>query len=490
MAGGLIQLVAHGIEDLYLSSDPQITFFKVLYRRHTNFAVESVQQNFSSPANFGDTATCILSRAGDLAGQIFLYVQMPAIPKFINPDTGTEDLIKKMAWVNNLGYALISEVFIDIGGKQIDKQYGEWMYIWSQVTNRQDKGLAKMIGNIPEIYDFSNGKKTHELYIPLEFWFCRHNGLALPLVALASSEVKISVTFRRIEECYRIGPTTSIEMKDDIVPFSAGDYIEQTVNNQTIRGYVIDYDFLQKRLHYIKIHSPTALKTTFESDENDPSYRIYNTSNNLYANPKGTEKIENSKLPYQPRFVNSFLYVNYIYLDKEERLKFHKNNHEYLIEQVQFNQELNIKSPNVKQKLALRHPCKAHYWVAQLDVNESMNDHFNYTHKGKDMVKKANLIVDGHERFGERDSDYFNLIQPYQHHYRGPSPGINVYSFSLHPEDYQPSSTMNMSEIGQVFMQMKLDNSVSPYNTAKVRSYTINYNIFRIYLNVGGLAFV
>ena len=555
MAGGIIQLVAYGIENLYLSGDPQITFFKILYRRHTNFSIESVMQNFSAPANFGETVTCTIGRAGDLVNRIYLYVQIAAIPKFVNPITGEEDLVKKIAWVNNLGYALILEISIEIGGKLIDKQYGEWMYIWSQVTNRQDHALNKMLGNVPAMYEFSNGKAAYELYIPLEFWFCRNNGLALPLIALASSDVKLTVTFRRLEECYRIGPTHSIEILEDIVPFKPGDYIEQTVNKQTIYGYVINYDYLQKKLYYIKIQSPNAIKKTFESatetnnignrpmpntfatitNANNTPYRIYNTLTKTYVTPKPNtrEMIEQTTLPYKPRFVNAFFYVNYVYLDNEERRKFARTNHEYLIEQVQFNQELNIKSPNVKQNLSLNHPCKAHYWVVQLDSlvgPGTINDLFNYTTSpihypsghslaanlpdntlndfneiclnkntrlnnqekfyGTDIVSSGKLVLNGHNRFSERTVDYFNLTEPYEHHYRGPVPGINLCSFSLNPEDSQPSSTLNMSKIDQINMHLRLKNIINQQNTAKLRSYTTNYNILRIFFNLGGLAFI
>lgn len=542
MAGALIQIVAYGVQDLYLTGDPQITFFKVLYRRHTNFSVESVRQNFSTAANFGEIVSCTVSRVGDLIGKIFLYVDIPALPKFINPNTGEEDNIKKIAWVNNLGYALIQEITVEIGGKLIDKQYGEWMYIWSQVSGRQDIALNKMIGNIPTIYEFSNGKPGFQLYIPLEFWFCRNNGLALPLIALASSDVKISVTFRRLEECYRVGPTHSIEILEDVIPFKSGDYIEQTIKNQTIYGYVIDYDYLQKKLYYIKIQNPNASKKTFESNQENiiPStsfginstcsskinslpidnvpYRIYNSIDHSYCTPKpnSRETIEQITLPFKPHFINSFLYVNYVYLDTEERNKFAKANHEYLIEQIQFNQEINVKSPNVKQKLTLNHPCKAHYWVAQLDSlvgPGTINDLFNYTTspvhyseihtpnncsnrdhkpntKDKNLVEHARLVLNGRDRFKVRGPEYFNLVEPYQHHYRGPTTGINVYSPAVYPEDHQPSSAINMSKIDYIDMQMRLNKTINTQNTAKIRSYTINYNVLRIFFNLGGLAFI
>lgn len=547
MAGGLIQLVAHGIQDLYLIGDPQVTFFKILYRRHTCFSVESIVQNFSSAADFGETVSCTLTKAGDLVGRIYLYVEIPAIPKFIDPTTGEEDEIKKIAWIQHLGYGLIQEISIEIGGKLIDRQYGEWMYIWSELTNRQDRALNKMVGNVPSLYHFSNGKPGYQLYIPLEFWFCRNSGLSLPLVALMSSDVKIIVTFRKLEECYRIGPTHSIEVLEDIIPFKTGDYIKQTVKNQTIYGYVTGYNYLARKLYYIKIVSLTSSKKSFEAlqDTSTPNillnskdntanfpYRIYHAITNSYVTPKpnSKENIEPTSVPLRPKFVNSFLYVDFIYLDNDERSKFVKTNHEYLIEQVQFNQVIGVNSTNVKQNLALNHPCKAHYWVVQLDSlvgPGTINDLFNYTtspvHYGKDninlpmdvirdhldvpidptnrlgnqdrfygtdLLESAKLILNGQARFETRSAEYFNLVEPYEHHHRGPAPGIYLYSFSIYPEEQQPSSAVNMSKIDEICMMMRLNNTVTPQNTVKIRSYTVNYNILRIAFGLGALVFV
>ena len=519
MTGGLIQLVAYGIQDMYLTSDPQITFFKIIYRRHTNFSVESVIQNFSQPANFGEIVTCTIARAGDLMEKVFLYVQLPSVPRFVDSN-GNDDNIRKFAWVRSLGCALIQEVTIEIGGKLIDRQYGEWMYIWAQVANRQDIGLAKMIGNVPSMYDFSNGKNGYDLYIPLTFWFCRNTGMSLPLIALASSDIKISFTFRKLSECMRMGPTDSIEILEDIVPFQAGDYIKQTINGQTIYGYFINYDYLQKRLYYIKIQNQNASNKNFVAlqepttsygiidnvtYQNNIPYRIYNALNNTYCTPRPNvaENIENTTTSYVPRFVNAFLYVNYVYLDTDERLKFARSNHEYLIDQLQFNQNISVKSPNVKQLLTLNHPCKSHYWVAQLDSlvgAGTINDIYNFTNSpvrypdgrlyGDDIVQTAQLLLNGNSRFPVRDNDYFNLTVPYQCHYRGPTKGINVYSFCLFPEDHQPSSTCNMSKIDYISMIMKLDNSITTQNTCKIRAYTLNYNVLRIFFNLGGIAFV
>ncbi|AEQ33419.1 capsid 4 [Acanthamoeba polyphaga mimivirus] len=512
MAGGLLQLVAKGVQDLYLSGDAQITFFKTVYRRHTNFSIESIAQYFSTSANFGETVTCTVSHLGDLINRVFLYVELPPILPFINSDTGSIDKISKFAWVPHLGYALIRDTSIEIGGKNIDKQYGEWLYIWSQLSNRQSEALDKMIGNIPAAKNFSNGKPGFKLYIPLEFWFCKNSGLSLPLVALSSSEIKITVNFRRLEECYRIGPTHSIKITEDIVPFKLGDYIEQTISNNKIYGYVINYDYIDKKLYYIKIKSPTAIKTNFESfplndsdADNYLKYRIYNSITGTYCTPQpnSIETIENTNLSIKPHFVNSFLYVDYIYLDNDERNMFIKTNHEYLIEQIQFNQEISVKNQNIKQKLNLNHPCKAHYWIVQMDSltgPNTINDIFNFTTSpirnsdstpiGKNPTRSAKLILNGRDRFSIRNWRYFNYVQPLQHHFRSPEIGINTYSPSINPEDYQPSSTINMSKIDKAEMDIHLRKFATPENTAKIRSYTINYNILRVFLNMGALVFV
>ena len=246
-----------------------------------------------------------------------------------------------------------------------------------------------------------NGKQTYGLYIPLQFWFCKESGLYLPLVSLSSSDVKIIVTFRRAEECYKIGPSHSIEIIEDIISFKPGDFINQIVDNKIINGYVTGYDYLSKKLYYIKIVCPTSTRREFESpqiiDNSIPSniysspyyrhnipYRIYNSIDNTYCTPKplSKEMVESISLPQKLHLVNSYLYVDYVYLDQMERSKFVSGHHEYLIEQIQFNTEINVKNINTVQKIAFSHPCKSFYWIAQLDSivgPGTVNDLFNYT---------------------------------------------------------------------------------------------------------------
>lgn len=470
MGGGLIQLIARGVQDIYLTDDPQITFFKMIYRRHTNFSVESRIQKFQSLPNFGETATCSISYSGDLVGRIILYVEIPSIPKFIESDN-----VKVVAWVKNLGYALVQDVSLYIGGKLIDKQYGEFMHIWTQMTCKQKDSLSKMTGNIPKMYEFSNGKPGYALYIPLEFWFCRNTGLYLPLVAMSSSDIKITVSFRKFEECCKIGPGHSIEIEENVCPFIRGDYIVHNGNY----GYITGFDFIKKRLYYIKLHKVNSLP----HDEHNKIVSVH--SPYKFVTATGKESIEHVSLAYKPSFVNSFLYVDYVYLENDERLKYVRIGHEYLIEQVQFNQTLGITGSSVKMNLALKHPCKAFYWVVH--SWPAPNDIFSYVNPLKvdeDLMITGVLSINGQTRFGERGPEFFNLVEPYAHHSSGPTKGIYVYSPSMYPENHQPSSTLNMSKIDSANLILKLNGGM------RINVYTLSYNILRISFGMTSLAFV
>ena len=217
MGGGLMQLVAYGAQDVYLTGNPQITFWKVTYRRHTNFAMESIEQTFNGQADFGRRVTCTVSRNGDLAYRTYLQVTLPEI---------NSSMASYARWLDFPGHQLVEDVEVEIGGQRIEKHYGDWMHIWCQLTldKNQEKGYYKMVGNTtqltfvtdPSFADVDgpcdsdaprqvcaprNALPETTLYVPLQFWFCSNPGLALPLIALQYHEVKINLDLRAIDEC-------------------------------------------------------------------------------------------------------------------------------------------------------------------------------------------------------------------------------------------------------------------------------------------------
>ena len=286
MGGGLMQLVAYGAQDVYLSGNPQITFFKVVYRRHTNFSVEPVQQTWNGAADFGRTVTCNINRNGDLITNMYVVVKLPAT---VVINTNTNEMIPSKSWgyVNRLGHALISNVKIEIGGSKIDEQYGDWLNIWYELTHKvgQERGYAKMIGDVPELTAITTiTKPAYNLYIPLQFWFNRNNGLALPLIALQYHDVRITLTFRPFNEC----------------------------------------------INYTQNTEPPVVSMT-----------------------------------------DSFLLIDYVYLDSEERKRFAQASHEYLIEQLQFTGSESWNSANSKLRLNFNHPSKYLVWAPHSSLHNT-----------------------------------------------------------------------------------------------------------------------
>lgn len=179
MPGALMELVATGAQDAYLTANPSITYFKVLYRRHTNFALEFIEQTFNGTVNFGRKVTATVSRNGDLIHKVYLDVDLPAI---------TSSGGNSIRWANNIGHVLVKEVCIDIGGQTIDRQYGDFLTIWNELTQTAEhlEGYNELIGETTALTTaLTNGTIPQtKVRVPFQFWFCRNAGLALPLIAL------------------------------------------------------------------------------------------------------------------------------------------------------------------------------------------------------------------------------------------------------------------------------------------------------------------
>ena len=423
--GGLLQLVAYGAQDIYLTGNPQITFFKVVYRRHTNFAMEAGMQTINGTIGFDSEVTSQISRSGDLIHRMYLQINIPAV--------------SATTWVEYIGLRLLREIEIEIGGQRIDKQYSDWLYIWNALSLPLDKQYG---------YDLMVGASVVEaagavLYVPLEFWFNRNVGLSLPLIALQYHEVKVYFRFESQANCFATNVT--------------------------------------------------------------PVYTAAPNNKNISST------------------LNATLWVDYIYLDTDERRRFAQLSHEYLIEQVQTTGIVAAGGVSPQVKINFNHPCKEFIWYVQKSTmvgSGTANNWTNFTTgtasskysfidsstgsivpalagagetdytdptKVVNPVLDATIFLNNQERFRTRYGDYFNLVQPYQHHTRIPSNrGINVYSFALKPEEHQPSGSLNLSRIDNTVLQMNLAPS---FSNANVKVYAVNYNVLRIMSGMGGLAY-
>jgi hypothetical protein len=426
MGGGLMQLVAYGAQDIYLSGNPQITFFKVVYRRHTNFSVESIQQTFNGAANFGRKVTCTIARNGDLITRMYLQLTLP-------------QLADGERWCNKVGLALVKQVDIEIGGQRIDRHYGDWMHIWNELSLPFDKkmGYNEMIGHsilgIQEDGDYSGGQGAEPttLYIPLEFWFCRNAGLALPLISLQYHEVKVNVEFRELSEVSHWA--NPIENVYSLVDASLWcDYVYLDTDERR-RFAQVSHEYLIEQLQVVE-HSVPA---------NSSSSRIDLTFNHPVK--------ELVWVVQKDGMINGDGSVEY----DSDPLKNLWFNYASVFEQ-------GVYSP--------------------FPIESYEEGHW------RNNCTSAKLQLNGHDRFAERKGSYFNLVQPFQHHTCVPlSKGINVYSFALSPEEHQPSGTCNFSRIDNAILTVGHSNIGNA--TAKVRIYAVNYNVLRIQSGMGGLAY-
>jgi hypothetical protein len=406
MGGGLMQLVAYGAQDIYLTGNPQITFFKVVYRRHTNFAMESIEQTFNGAVGFDRRVTATISRNGDLIKDMWLEV-------FVSSDTSSK---------YGVGNVLVKQVEVEIGGQLIDRQYGEWMDIWSELSVPEGKrlGYDTLVGN-----KFTS-ESNQKLDVPLMFWFNRNPGLALPLIALQYHEVKINLDIATKADCF-------------------GSATEPTL----------------------------ALK----------------------------------------------LWVDYIYLDTDERRRFAQVSHEYLIEQLQFTGDASMSSgaTSFRTELNFNHPCKELIWVYQTSAqargvgNGSTPCQFSSLEVDtQSNGPSAILKLNGQDRFQERRMEYFRRVQGFKHHTHSVrttqlvktgenmtySQYIYLYSFALNPEEHQPSGTCNFSRIDNTILSFSnlgylTTSQGAPTGAAAgiVKVFAVNYNVLRIMSGMGGLAY-
>jgi len=271
MAGGLMQLVAYGAQDVYLTGNPQITFFKVVYRRHTNFSMEAIEHSLNGNPDFGRRSSVTITRNGDLITKVYLLVKLAAIPL----SEGS-----KFSWVRRIGHALLNNVEVEIGGSRIDKHYGVWLDIWYELARHAgdgERGFLKMIGDVPELTEYNDqDKPEYLLYVPLKFWFNRHVGLALPLIALQYHEVRLHFEFNDVNNviiansAFKEHDIKCVEMKDVILLV---DYIY--LDSEERRRFAqVGHEYLIEQLQFTGSESAQTLSVRPRLDFNHPSKEL------------------------------------------------------------------------------------------------------------------------------------------------------------------------------------------------------------------------
>ena len=389
MGGGLMQLVAYGAQDVYLTSNPQITLFKSVFRKSTNFSIESIQQDIRGTKNYGDRIISPIAHDGDLITDI--YVEIDELGAC--GDEGRP----------NAGSAYFDEIELEIGGDIVDTHYGHWLEVLSQI--KEDNPYGKLSTDAATRTGFTKFQKMacmggitgtpniqrEKMFIPLKFWFCGNNGQALPIVSLQYHEVTINFKFN---------------------PQSA-----TTKNTGTF---------------------------TF------PEFKVW---------------------------------VDFVYLDTDERRRFASNDHEYLIEQLQFQEY----GKETEHDLDFNHPVKEIIWVGKPPSQSGYSITNGPTTPVTLVGGEYNIEFNNEPRLKKRHLKYFTQSQIYDHH--SGFGGINqpesiaVYSFAINPEFHQPSGTCNFSRLDTA----RLVHDKSETNGLYI--YAINYNILKISKGMANLLY-
>jgi len=435
MAGGLMQLVAYGAQDVYLTGSPKVTFFQAVYKRHTNFAMENIEQVVNGSAAGSARLSVTVARNGDLIGDMYLELS-PAVSNV----TSTNGALS-LEWVAERA---VSDIELTIGGQRIDKHYQKWWRLYSELYLDEAKKIqyGKMAS--------STAASASKVFLPLIFFFNRNPGLYLPLIALQYHEVRLDITLHANYGSYF--STNAVKVWGNYVYLDTEErrrfaqkgheYLIEQVQHTGVDTVDVNNQSKQIRLSYN--HPVKELVWCFSgSGTTATTNDMWDTTSNLGANVTTT---------YYTAGADA--------------------------------------TPNV-YTASLSTVGSPMMYVGPSAVGGGLS------WRGEDGPISATgsvgplstfkLILNGQDRFKEQSGKYFNQVQPYNHHSGNPYPGIYSYSFALKPEEHQPTGTCNFSRIDNAQVQVLQKASTS--RTTSMHMFAVNYNVLRIQSGMGGLAF-
>lgn len=444
MVGGLTQLVCKGQIDSYININPDISFYKFAYKKHTNFAFESIRLDFEITPLLDRKNTiykCKINRYADLLTNLYFVFKLPSI---------YSSLKYKFRWIKNIGTLLIKRAYLTIGSTIIDTITGEYLLISNELSIDKKDNYNNITGNVKNLYDptlpipiirinnnyftdisYPVGNKEtdtpsiseREIIIPLSFNFTKHSSLALLLLKLQASEIYLNIELEDIENLYQV-------------------YVEG------IDLYV----------------SPRYYNELFPNDIID-IWTFVNTNK-----------------------LNAYIEANYVFLDNDERaLMMIEPITTILIEQIFISNFYSVKAGNELATIIELNGANNHnkeiIWTLKRDDYRNFNNNTNYTNDViennlKPIMTSAIINFNKTNRIEQKDANFFNLIQPYQHHSSIPKQGIYVYSFGIHPEKWIPTGSFNGSCINTsiVVYVNKENNDFINEKLRKLGKDNYNYN--------------
>ena len=519
MAGGLMDLVARGAQDMYITGNPEITMWKSVYRRHTNFSCETIEQTLSSGnVGFGKKCSVEIHRSGDLVSNMYLKVSLAAVA----------GLGARAAYVARLGHHIVKTAEVEIGGGKMDKHYGTWLNIYYELVHKtgHESGYARMIGDVPEMTDMATSLPAYTLYIPLQFWFNRHAGLALPLIALQYHETRLHFEFESVlnlvsrESGLSDSAVTSAFSMSDVSLLVNYVYLD---NEERMRFAQFGHEYLIEEVQMTNVESADSTTRQYTLGFNHPTKEIVWALRAARYN--GGLFLADSADNFARELVRAQFCTagaGAAWADQDAKLTVDDDSAaavEYLASDVGglYSKVLSatvhltaggdVEVPSVSHTLTQADVSQLlsemadtrtanHISAAGTGVVLNLPGNYGmYLDGSGNPVASAVLQFNSQDRFDRQDGDYFNNVQPYQHHTNTPCVGINVYSFALKPEEHQPTGAANLSRIDTTTLNVTfVSNAAAGVNylnsSTEFYIFAVSNNVVRFMGGLAGKAYV
>ena len=460
MAGGLMQLVAYGAQDVYLTGNPKVTFFQAIYKRHTNFAMEVIEQTVNGSAGNDGRLSVTIARNGDLIGDMFL--ELTANTLGLSSTAGSVSTTGPFSGIWAAERA-IKDIELTIGGQRIDKHYQVWWRLYSELYLTADKkaNYAKLTT------DASGGasRGSHQVYLPLLFFFNRNPGLYLPLIALQYHEVRLDFDLStEYNSCF----TSTFNVWGNYV------YLDTEERRRFAQK---GHEYLIEQVQHTGSDSVTVAATTTQQKQIRLSYN-HPVKELVWCYNNGS-----STLNGLWNFTSNLMSSNAVVLESSTRVNFGASNVVTLVPIGSATGVPMMVGGGTSALVATGSNVSVCQWL------EEGLAYFNapIANMSCGPLSSFKLILNGQDRFKEQSGKYFNQVEPYMHHTGNPYPGIYSYSFALKPEEHQPTGTCNFSRIDNAQVQVTMKAGV--LDSTAQWMFAVNYNVLRIQSGMGGLAF-
>jgi hypothetical protein len=457
-----MQLVAYGAQDVYLTGQPKVTFFQAVYKRHTNFAMENIQQTVNGTATNSGRVSVTIARNGDLVGNMYVALQTNAGAQVLTSTNGAFD----MCWVAERAVAAVE---LTIGGQRIDKHYQTWFRLYAEVfLGESDKINYGKLASSPS----PTGETTNKtyVYLPLLFFFNRNPGLYLPLIALQYHEVRLDFDLTSYITSY-FGTSPTFEVWANYV------YLDTEERRRFAQK---GHEYLIEQVQHTGGDSLGSVNSTVRLSFNHPVKEL------IWCYQNGTTTATtnlNAMWNFSTSSANVQVTCNTAAILTQSTVLPHLLGAPMLTSNVSF--AAGGAGAGLSGLAVTSNTITSSGWVEEGSA-VGIATGLGAANVEVGPLQNFKVILNGQDRFKEQIGKYFNQYQPYVYHTGTPYPGIYVYSFALQPEEHHPTGTCNFSRIdnAQVAVNMK---SIAVNSLQKM--FAINYNILRIQSGMGGLAF-